>query len=386
MSEFIPLSVPSIKGNEWQYVKECLDTEWVSSAGKYVDNFESKICEFTGSKFAIGCVNGTSALHIALKLIGVSAGDEVIVPTLTFIAPINVVRYLGAEPIFMDCDQFYNIDLDKVLEFLEQQTTVKNGALLNKQSGRRIAAIMPVHVFGNAVNMEKLLKISEQFNIKIIEDASESLGTRYRDICSSKHTGTVGQIGCFSFNGNKIITTGGGGIIVTDSEDYAEKARYLTTQAKDNEIYFVHDEVGYNYRLTNIQAAMGVAQLERLTEYLEIKKKNFNLYRLALEEIPGLDFAMPPSYADNNLWMYPLQIDKDKYGIDRDALMKNLSSKGIQTRPVWHLNHKQSPYLNCQHYKIERAERLLEITLNIPCSVNLTSAQQAKVIEALRQR
>ncbi len=383
-NSFIPLSVPTIKGNEWKYVKECLDTEWVSSVGQYVDRFEKDICQFTGSKYAVACVNGTSALHIALKLAGVEPGDEVIVPTVTFIAPVNTIRYLGAEPVFMDCDNFFNIDIVKTREFIEQETEYKKGLTVNKATGKTIRAIIPVHMFGNAVDMEGILSICNERNIMIVEDATESLGTRYIEgSIKNKHTGTIGQLGCYSFNGNKIITTGGGGMIVTNDIEYARKAKYFTTQAKDDEVRFVHDEVGYNYRLTNIQAALGVAQLERLLDFLNIKNENYNLYKKKINKIAGLCLAEVPGYASNNHWMYPLLIDKEKYGIDRETLMKYLSENGIQTRPLWFLNHLQKPYMKCQNYKVEKAYELLEKTLNIPCSTNLTKKDILKIVKIL---
>jgi len=233
--------------------------------------------------------------------------------------------------------------------------------------------------------MEKLVPICKERNIKIIEDATESLGTKYiKGKCSGKHTGTIGEIGCLSFNGNKIITTGGGGMIITDNEDYAVRAKYLITQAKDDEVRYIHNEIGYNYRLTNIQAALGVAQLEQLPEYLKIKNRNYRLYKKEIDVISGLHIAETPDYAYNNHWMYALQIDKYVYGKDREELMSYLSEKKIQTRPVWYLNHLQKPYRNCQNYKIINAVKLMENTLNIPCSVNLTADNIEKVISLLR--
>lgn len=385
-NNFIPLSVPTIKGNEWKYVKECLDTEWVSSVGQYVDRFEKDICQFTGSKYAVACVNGTSALHIALQLAGVKPGDEVIVPTVTFIAPVNTIRYLGAEPVFMDCDDFFNIDIAKTKEFLKRETEYKKGLTINKTTGSVIRAIVPVHMFGNAVDMERILSICDERNIMIVEDATESLGTYYTEgSIKNKHTGTIGQLGCYSFNGNKIITTGGGGMIVTDDNEYAKKAKYLTTQAKDDEVRFVHNEVGYNYRLTNIQAALGVAQLERLSDFVNIKKEKYNFYKKSIDTIQGLHLAEVPGYANNNHWMYPLLVEKDEYGMDREGLMQHLSNNGIQTRPLWYLNHLQKPYIKCQGYKIEKACELLAKTLNIPCSTNLTEGDILKVIRVLKQ-
>jgi dTDP-4-amino-4,6-dideoxygalactose transaminase len=237
MSNYIPLSIPSLNGNEWQYVKECLDTEWVSSSGKYVDLFEKVVADFTGSKYAIACVNGTSALQVSLRLTGVQPDDEVIVPTLTFIASVNAITYNGASPVFMDADKYYNLDSEKTIEFIKNETVFKDGLTYNKISNKRISAIVPVHVWGNACWLDELISICKKRNISIIEDASESLGTVYNaGRYSGKHTGTVGKLGCLSFNGNKIITTGGGGMILTDDEELADKARYLTTQAKDDPV------------------------------------------------------------------------------------------------------------------------------------------------------
>ena len=384
MSEIIPLSVPSIQGNEWKYIKECLNTEWVSSAGKYVNLFEEKIAEYTGAIYSIACVNGTAALHICLVLAGIKPEDEVVVPTLTFISPINVVRYCNAYPIFVDADDFYNIDVEKTIQFINEETIFKGGFTYNRKTNRKISAIIPVHIFGNAVYIDELYEICKERNIKIIEDATESLGTKYKKgKFAGKHTGTIGELGSLSFNGNKIITTGGGGMILTDNKDYAEKAKYLTTQAKDDKVHYIHNEIGYNYRLTNIQAALGVAQLENLPEFIEIKKRNFCIYKEKINEIPGLHLAETPDYAENNHWMYELQIDKDIYGKDREKLMQYLSDKGIQTRPVWYLNHLQKSYKDCQNYKIEKAIELWEKTLNIPCSVNLTNESINKVMETL---
>ncbi|MBK7498275.1 MAG: LegC family aminotransferase [Ignavibacteriales bacterium] len=394
-NDFIPLSVPSFKGNEWGYVKECIDTEWVSSAGKFVDEFEIKIAEYTKSKFAIACVNGTAALHISLLLSGVMPDDEVIVPTLTFIAPINAVRYCNAHPVFMDADKYYNIDVKKTIDFLlnetEMKTIIVGGEKLsysyNKKTGRRVSAIIPVHVFGNAVWLDDLSNICIQKNIKIVEDATESLGTQYiKGNFKGKFTGTIGEFGCLSFNGNKIITTGGGGMILTDNKELAIKAKYLTAQAKDDEARFIHNSIGYNYRLTNMLAALGIAQLEQLPDYLKIKKKNYLIYKENIDKITGLHLTELPEYANNNYWMYALQIDKDIYGKDREQVMSLLDKNKIQTRPVWFLNHLQKEFIGCQTYHIEYAEFLLGNTLNIPCSVNLTKNSIDRVVEKLNER
>ena len=371
----IPLSVPSIKGNEWKYIKECLDTEWVSSAGKYVDLFEQKITEYTGAKYAVACVNGTSALQISLRLAGVLPGDEVILPTLTFIASVNAVAYNGASPIFMDSDEYYNIDTDKTIEFIRQKTVFQDGFTYNKTTEKRISAIVPVHVWGNAAWLDELIQLCKERNISIVEDAAESMGTCYiNGEHSGKHTGTIGLLGCLSFNGNKIITTGGGGMILTDNADLAEKAKYLTKQAKDDKVRYIHNEIGYNFRLTNIQAALGVAQLEQLPALLERKKEIFNQYQDAMQYIEGLTVASIPGYSSNNHWMNLLQINSEIYCENRDTLMLRLERNGIQTRPVWVLNHLQKPYKECQSYNIEKAIELLEKSLCLPSSANLTDA------------
>ncbi len=385
MYKSIPLSVPSIRGNEWTYVKDCLNSEWVSSAGKYVNKFEENICRFTRSKYAVACVNGTSALHISLLVAGTKPEDEVIVPTLTFIAPVNTIMYVGAIPVFMDCDNYYNIDTGKVVEFLKMNTVFKNNYTFNKTTGKRIAALIPVHVFGNAVNMEELRKICREYNIKIIEDATESLGTVYKnDALKNEHTGTVGDLGCLSFNGNKIITTGGGGMILTNDAEYAEKAKYLTTQAKDDDVNYNHNEIGYNYRLTNIQAALGTAQLEQLKKFIEIKKQNYCYYKNEIKNIEGISLAEVPDYATNNFWMYALQINKEKYGKNCRELMNHLTENNIQSRPVWQLNHLQKPYLKYQSFQIEKAYGLKEKTLNIPCSVNIKQEEIERVVSVLK--
>ncbi len=384
MSAYIPLCVPTLKGNEWKYVKECIDTEWVSSTGKYVDLFEQNISEYTGSKYAVACINGTSAIQVSLRLAGVLPGDEVIVPTLTFIAPINAIAYNNASPVFMDADNFYNLDTGKTISFINNETVFKDGFTYNKSTNVKVAALLPVHVWGNACLLDELTKLCRERNIAIVEDASESLGTFYKEgKYKGKHTGTVGKLGCISFNGNKIITTGGGGMILTDDEKLAEKAKYLTTQAKDDPIRYVHDEIGYNFRLTNIQAALGVTQLEQLPAILKRKKELFDYYRSAIEDIDGLSLSKVPNYADNNHWLNLLQIDSKEIGEDHETLMQRLEKNGIQTRPVWMLNHQQKPYKNCQNYKIEKANILVENSLCLPSSSNLTNENLKKIVSQL---
>ena len=381
----IPLSVPNITGKAWEYVRECLDSGWVSSAGAFVNRFEEAFRTYTGARHAVACVNGTAALQVALRVAGVGPGNEVLLPTVTFIATINAVRYLGAIPIFMDSDRYFNLDADKVRAFLDERTVSRDGGTFNRVSGRRIAAVVPVHVFGNAARLDALLEPCRSAGIAIVEDAAESLGTRYaQGALDGRHTGTIGELGCFSFNGNKIITTGGGGMIVTDDADLARRARYLTTQAKDDDVRFVHGEVGYNHRLTNLQAALGVAQLESLPAFLATKLTNFRRYQQAVAGIDGLDLPDGPPYACNNHWFYPLQVDAMRYGRDRENLMSDLSEVGIQTRPMWQLNHLQRPYLEYERYRIETAYTQHERTLCIPCSTSLRPEHVERVCDRLR--
>jgi dTDP-4-amino-4,6-dideoxygalactose transaminase len=284
----------------------------------------------------------------------------------------------------MDADNYYNIDSEKTIEFINNETVFKNGCTYNKSTNKKISAILPIHVWGNACWLDELIEICNERNIAVVEDACESLGTFYNDgKFNGKHTGTIGKLGCLSFNGNKIITTGGGGIILTDDGALAEKAKYLTTQAKDDPVRYVHDEIGYNFRLTNIQAALGVAQLEQLPVFLKRKRDIFYQYQTALDDVEGLTIADVPVYADNNHWMNLLQIDTGIYGEDREELMKKLEEKGIQTRPVWKLNHEQKPYKDCQYYKIENAKKLVENSLCLPSSINITKAQSQYIVKHL---
>lgn len=382
----IPLSVPNFKGREWRYVKECLDTGWVSSSGKFVQEFENAISRYLKSKYAAACVNGTSGLFIALKLLDVNCGDEVIVPTLTFIATANIVKHLGAEPVFMDCDNFMNIAPDKLNDFCVKECVLTKTGLRNKKSKRIIKAIIPVHVFGNPCNMELIMKIARKYKLKVLEDATESLGSYYTGgFYKHKFTGTVGDFGVFSFNGNKIVTTGGGGMLVANNKDLASKAKYLINQAKDDSVRYIHNEIGYNFRLTNIQAALGLAQLEQLEKFIKIKRKNFKLYKKLVSSVEGLKMLEAPKGTFSNHWFYSLIIDKKRFGIDKDELMYILDKKGIQTRPIWLPNHLQKPYRNNQAYRIEKATWFWKRVLNLPCSSNLKKSQIKKVTSEIKK-
>ncbi|MBF8984175.1 LegC family aminotransferase [Lutibacter sp. B2] len=384
-NKMIPLSVPNFKGKELEIVGKAIEEEWVSTGGEYIKEFEKNIANYLKVKEAVACQSGTAAIHLALKLSGVGLGDEVIVPTLTFIAAVNPVKYQGAEPVFMDCDDTLNMDLDKLKEFCEKECFLTEKGLINKKTNKFIKALVIVHVFGNIANMEKVMKIAKKYKLKVIEDATEALGSYYtKRKYDKKFAGTIGDFGAYSFNGNKIITTGGGGMLVAKDIDLAQKAKYLSAQAKDDALYYIHDEIGYNYRMTNLQAALGVAQLAQLEKFIKIKTKNYNLYKKQIEKIKGLGLLDFNKNTRSNYWFYSLLINKEKYGLSRNELLKKLSKKNIQTRPIWGLIHEQKPYLNNQSYKIEKANYYIERVLNIPCSTNLDQQDIMTVIDSLK--
>ena len=377
----IKLHEPYLLGNEWKYVKNCLDEGWISSAGKYVDLFEKKISKYTGAKYAVACINGTAALQISLKLAGTKINDEVIVPSLTFIAPVNAINYNNAMPIFMDNDNYYTIDVSKTLQFLTEETkTIQRNKMtitINKKTGNRIVALIAVHLFGNAAKIDRLVDICRKKNIVLIEDAAESIGTFYQSgKFKNKHTGTVGQIGCLSFNGNKTITTGGGGMILTNSIKIAKKAKYLTTQAKDNSIYSIHNEVGYNFRLTNIQAAIGLAQLESLTKFINKKKIIHERYKDRIKKIKGLTMSNLPYYNGCNYWLNILKIKKKLSKAKLSKIIKYLYNNSIEARPFWFPNHLQKKYKNCQTYRLEYINKIYKNRLCLPSSPQLTKREQ----------
>lgn len=380
--KFIPLSVPNLKGNELKYITDAVETEWVSTGGSYINRFEEDISRYIKVDNAVACQSGTSAIHLALLLSNIGYNDEVIVPTLTFIAAVNPVRYVGAEPIFMDCDDSLNMDLDKLEEFCKNECIFENNILINKKSNKIIKAIIAVHIFGNIVDMEKLINIANKYNLKVIEDATEALGSYIKEgTYKGKFAGTIGDFGAYSFNGNKIITTGGGGMLVSSDNKLLIKAKYLSTQAKDDELYYTHNEIGYNYRMTNLQASVGVAQLEKLEEFIGIKSKNYNLYKSLLDcdDYFILDFNKDTR---PNYWFYSLFLKNIK--LNKDILIKKLSEKNIQTRPIWGLIHEQRPYNNNQAYKIEKAKYYSQRVINVPCSSNLKEEEVLYVSEVIK--
>lgn len=375
MDKFIPLSVPNLRGNELKYITEAIEEEWVSTAGPFINQFEEKISEYVQVKNAVACQSGTAGLHLALLACGVSKGEEVIVPTLTFVAAVNPVRYVGAEPVFMDCDDHLTMDADKLESFLENECEWNGDTVVNKRTKKRIKAVIVVHVFGDIADLDRICAITEKYHLKLIEDATEALGSyAYDEKGNLYYAGTRGDVGVYSFNGNKIITTGGGGMVVSNNEEYAKKIRYLSTQAKDDTLYFVHNEIGYNYRMTNIQAAIGLAQLEQLEAFIETKKNNYEEYKTQGISVKSFREDIRPNY-----WFYSYETEQ------RDDLMQYLSENKIQSRPVWKLIHTQEAYKNNQTYKIEKALNYYEQILNIPCSSNLKLEEVAKVSKCIKE-
>jgi perosamine synthetase len=377
-ADIIPLIVPEIRGNEWKYVKECLDTNWVSSVGSYVDRFERMTADLVGSKYAIATVNGTAALHIALLLAGVEADDEVIVSTLTFIAPANAIRYVGAWPVFIDAEPRYlQIDPAGVVDFIEKECRWDGQILRNRRTSRRVKAILPVHILGHPVDLDPILAVAAKYSLPVIEDATEGLGARYR----GKSLGGFGDAGCFSFNGNKIITTGGGGMLVTNNADWAARARYLTTQAKDDPIEYVHNTVGYNYRLTNLLAAMGCAQMEQLGTFVEAKRQIARRYQDSLGPLPGIRLPEEADWAYSSFWMYSPLIDEKESPIDSRKLLRELATQNIQTRPLWQPIHRSPAHNPYGGPPCPNSDAIYGQAISLPCSVGLTPADQDHVIE-----
>ena len=375
MDKFIPLSVPNLNGNELEYVKRAIQDEWVSTAGSFISDFESELANYVGADQAVACQSGTAGLHLALRVNNIGEGDEVIVPALTFIAAVNPVKYVNAEPIFIDCDDSLCMDMNKVEQFLIEECIFENDELTNRATGRKVKAMIVVHVFGNIADIEKAIELKRKYNLILIEDATEALGSYItKGVFNGKYAGTIGDIGVYSFNGNKIITTGGGGMIVSNDPEKLRRMRHLSTQAKADPLYYDHDEIGYNYRMTNLQAALGLAQLEQLEGFIETKTANYYLY----QEL-GISLMKFRSDIRSNHWFYSFITDQ------RDALISYLSDKNIQTRPIWNLICDLKPYHCCQKHKIEKAYYYWQHVVNIPCSSNLSREDIEVVASSIRE-
>ena len=362
----IPLCIPEIRGNEWKYVKDCLDTNWVSSVGSYVNLFEEKFSEYVNSKSAIVTMNGTAALQLALLTLGIGEGDEIIVPSLTFISPINTIKYVGAEPVFVDvCRDTFVMDAEKIEELITSKTK----------------AIMPVHIYGHPVDMDRVMEIAKKHNLYVIEDATESLGSTYK----GKMTGTIGHIGCFSFNGNKIITTGAGGMLVTNNLEYGNRAKFLSTQSKvvtENKSFY-HPEVGYNFRMPNLLAAFGVAQLENIKDHLKVKRENAIYYNELLSEVEGITLPAEKENVENCFWLYSILVEEN-YCITRDELIQRLNEEKIESRPFFMPIHDMPPYKDCTHGNLSVTNELYKRGINLPSSVALKKEEIEKICEIIK--
>lgn len=378
--DFIPLSVPVLCGNEWNYIRECLDTGWVSSAGPFVQRFEDELASVLGARYAVATTTGTAALHVALRAIGVGPDDEVLVSALTFIAPANAVRYVGAWPVFMDADPYtWQMDPAKVVEFVERACVWANGQLHNRESHRRVRAILPVHILGHPVDLDPILEVAQKYDLFVVEDATESLGSRYKD----RSVGLLGHIACFSFNGNKLITSGGGGMVVTQSEEMARKVRYLSTQAKDDPVEYIHREIGYNYRLTNLQASLGLAQLERLQQFVSAKRRIARLYQESLSGVVEVTPMNEASWARSTYWLYTVLVDPDRCVINSRSLIRKLAESRIQSRPLWQPLHRSPAHCEAQAYHVEVADQLYRDAVSLPSSVNLQEKDLCRVVSSV---
>jgi perosamine synthetase len=376
-NKFIPLSVPYLNGNEWEYVKDCLDTGWISSVGAYVNKFEEAVAQFVGAKYGISVVNGTAALHTCLILSGVKNGDYVIMNNITFVATANSVSYAGAEPILIDCDRdLWQMNLDLLEEFLTNDCKIVKGELRLKKDNRRIPVIMPVHVQGNIFDFDRFNAIVSQYPLIVIEDSTESLGSTYK----GKYAGTFGTWGNMSFNGNKIISTGGGGVILTNDEALAKKAKHVTTTAKTDPLLYLHDEVGYNYRLVNILAAVGLAQMEQLPQFIERKKQIAKTYFEGLTNVGDIEFQKVLPEVEWNAWLFTIKTSH------QNKLLKELNANSIQCRPFWAPMNILPMYSKCIYItKEDICKEIHETCLSIPCSTSITDEELSLVIESIKK-
>lgn len=383
MGRFIPLCIPNFEGNEKKYVNEALDQGWVSTGGAFIAKLEEEMAKFLKVKNVAACQSGTSALHLSLVDAGIVPGDVVLVPPLTFIAAVNPVKYQFAKPVFIDCDDSFCMDPIKLREFCEQECHFDGDKLLYK--GQFVKAIVVVHVFGNMADMVSIMSTARKYNLKVVEDATEALGTCYTDgPLKGKYAGTIGDYGCFSFNGNKIITTGGGGAITSNDSKKVDHLRYLSTQAKNDPHYYIHNEIGYNYRMTNLQAALGVAQMEELPEFIKRKQNNYEKYKVLFENFDLVKVIGFRAGTSSNKWFYSLEINRNKISASMRVIITSLEKEGVQTRAIWGLINEQIPYLYDESYKIEKANYYANRILNIPSSTSITEEELLFVVEKVK--
>lgn len=384
MGKMIPLSIPNFEGNEEKYVVDAIASTYVSTVGEYVNRLEKKLAFFLHVPNVAVCQSGTAALHLSMVEAGVSHGDVVLVPPLTFIAAVNPVKYQFASPVFIDCDDSFCMDPVKLKAFCEEECQW-NGTIL-KHKGAIVKAIVVVHVFGNMADMESIMETAEKFHLKVIEDATEALGTYYSEgRFAGKYAGTIGHFGCYSFNGNKIITTGGGGAVTANDPKVVDHIRFLSTQAKTDPHYYIHDEVGYNYRMTNLQAALGVAQMEKLPEFITRKQHNYELYK---ELFDGFEYAaMMPfrSGTSSNKWFYSVNIDRVHIKASMRQIIISCRDRGFETRAIWGLINEQRPYEGEKTYKLEKAPYYADRILNIPSSTQITEEEIRYIADEVKQ-
>ena len=364
--DFVPLSVPKFIGNEKKYLNECIDTTFVSSVGQFVDRFEKDVAAYTGAKRAVVCVSGTNALHMALMLVGVERDDEVLTQALTFIATCNAISYIGAHPVFLDVDRStMGLSPDAVKAWLVQNAKIRNGQCYNRNTGRRVKACVPMHTFGHPVRIEELVNICNEYHIELVEDAAESIGSKYK----GKHTGLFGKVGALSFNGNKTITTGGGGMLLFMDEELGALAKHLTTQAKvPHRWEFRHDHIGYNYRMPNINAALGCAQLEHLDKFIADKRATAAAYAEFFKNVDGIDFFTEPENCFSNYWLNVVML-KDREA--QQQFLQETNDNGVMTRPIWELMNRLPMFENCEHDNLENTFWFADRVVNIPSSVRL---------------
>ena len=379
----IPLSIPNFEGNEKKYVNEALDAGWVSTGGAFITKFEENLAEYLNIKKVACCQSGTSALHLSLVECKIGRDDIVLVPTITFIAAINPVKYISAEPIFIDCDDSLCIDPIKLKKFCENECSFVDGKLIFNKTKKFVKAIVVVHIFGNIADMEAIMKIAKEYNLKVIEDATESLGTKYLDgKYKGMFAGTIGDFGALSFNGNKIITTGGGGAVIAKDPKTTEHMKFLSTQAKTDPHYYIHDEIGYNYRMTNLQAALGVAQLENLDKFIDRKNKFHEIYQQEFKDFKYGKILNFRYGTRSNKWFISLCIEIEKIDCELKDLVEILKNKGIETRPIWGLIHMQKPYMDCIAYDMEKSLYYYKRVLNIPSSTQITESD-IKIVSSI---
>lgn len=383
MEKFVPLSIPNFEGNEKKYVLDAVEQGWVSTGGAYITRMEKALADFLHVDEVVACQSGTSALHLSLIEAGIGSGDVVLVPPLTFIAAVNPVRYQSATPVFIDCDNSFCMDAGKLKEFCEQKCMWHENRLWYKE--KPVKAIVVVHVFGNLADMTSIMDVARKYNLMVIEDATEALGSRYDEgVLAGKFAGTVGDFGAYSFNGNKIITTGGGGAVTARDVDKARHIRYLSTQAKDDAHYYIHNEIGYNYRMTNVQAAIGVAQMEELSEFIRRKRANWDIYNELLADFELAKLLPFRKGISSNKWFYSLEINRNKISASMREIITALEKRGVQTREIWGLINEQCPYVGFDTYKLEKAPYYAERILNIPCSTQLTMDDIEYVVKQLK--